>query len=157
MYKLIFAWLLLLPATVSAEAFSAAGSGLDVAAEGTGLNRGIGLAGWINLIIRGVLTLLAVIFITLIIIGGFKWMTSQGNTEQIKEAKGLYAIVFDGVVTKRLAEAAEKYSVSFVVGRKRIKFRDPKKTKIREATFAQLSRSPKNSRPIKSDVKIEPT
>ncbi|MDO8427797.1 MAG: DNA primase DnaG [Candidatus Diapherotrites archaeon] len=48
----------------------------------------------------------------------------------IKEAKGLHAIVFDGVVTKRLAEAAEKYSVSFVVGRKRIKFRDPKKTKI---------------------------
>ena len=48
----------------------------------------------------------------------------------IKDVKGLHAIVFDGVVTKRLAEAAEKFNVAFVVGRKRIKFRDPKKTKI---------------------------
>jgi hypothetical protein len=38
-------------------------------------------------IVRGILTILGTIFVVLIILGGFKWMTSQGNAEKIKEAR----------------------------------------------------------------------
>ncbi len=38
-------------------------------------------------IIKGVLGLLATIFLILIIYAGFKWMTSQGNEEKVKDAQ----------------------------------------------------------------------
>ena len=40
-------------------------------------------------IIRGLLTLLGVIFLGLMIYGGFLWMTSSGNEESIEKAKTL--------------------------------------------------------------------
>lgn len=36
--------------------------------------------------IRGVITLLGLIFIILIILAGFKWMRAEGNEEEIKKA-----------------------------------------------------------------------
>ena len=62
------------------------GGGLDKLSGQTGLiERPI--TDVIAMVIRGILTLLGTIFIVLIILGGFKWMTSQGNAEKVKEAR----------------------------------------------------------------------
>lgn len=41
----------------------------------------------IGLIIRTALNLLGVIFLILMVLAGFNWMTSEGNEEQVKKAK----------------------------------------------------------------------
>ncbi len=96
MLKKIFAFLLLLPST--ANALTAADTGLDDAASGTGLNMDLTLSGWVSLIIRGFLGLLATIFIIMIIVGGFQWMTSGGNEKKIESAKGMISNAVIGVV-----------------------------------------------------------
>ena len=46
-------------------------------------------------IIKIVLGFLGIITVVLIMFGGFKWMMSQGNQEEIKAAKG---IISNGVI-----------------------------------------------------------
>ncbi len=50
--------------------------------------------------------------------------------EEMKKQKNVYAIVFDGIVTKRLAEQAEKSKVQYLVGVKRGKVGETGKVKI---------------------------
>jgi len=58
-------------------------------------------------LITGVLSLLGVVFLLLIIYGGFLWMTAQGNDEQIGKAKkmiissaiGITIIIFAYVIS----------------------------------------------------------
>ena len=95
MYKTALAFILLLP--FQAQALTAADSGLQEAGQGTQLETNLTIAGWVNLIIKGDLTLLAVIFIILIIVGGFQWMTSGGNEKKIESAKGLITNAIIGV------------------------------------------------------------
>lgn len=95
MHKLIIAFLLLLPAQVLA--LTAADSGLVEAGRGTGLETNMTLGQWVSIIIRGALTLLAVIFIIMIIVGGFQWMTSGGNEKKIESAKGMITNAVIGV------------------------------------------------------------
>jgi|SRR3989344_3881255 len=59
---------------------------LETAAGGTGLE-GRDLTNMIALIINALLGLLGTAFVVLILIGGFKWMTSRGNAQQIEDAK----------------------------------------------------------------------
>lgn len=59
---------------------------LETAAQGTGLG-GRDLTSVIALIINALLGLLGTAFVVLILIGGFKWMTSQGNSQKIEDAK----------------------------------------------------------------------
>jgi hypothetical protein len=49
-------------------------------------------------IIKTLLEFLAIIFVVLIIIAGFKWMTSGGNENQIKEAKGQLSRAIIGLI-----------------------------------------------------------
>ena len=46
------------------------------------------LASIISLLIQAALGFLGVIFLILTILAGFKWMTSQGNEDEIKKAQG---------------------------------------------------------------------
>jgi len=67
-------------------------TGLEEAGTIAGLSDlfgGRGIKGVIGLVIKGLLSLLGMVFLILVIWGGFKWMTSQGNADKIKEAKGL--------------------------------------------------------------------
>ena len=52
------------------------------------------IAGIINVI----LGLLGVIAVIIVLLGGFKWMTSQGNTEKVDEAKKLIGAGVVGIV-----------------------------------------------------------
>lgn len=45
------------------------------------------IGGVISVVIQGLLSLLAIIFIILMLIAGYKWMTAGGNEEKVKEAK----------------------------------------------------------------------
>jgi cbb3-type cytochrome oxidase subunit 3 len=40
----------------------------------------------VGIAIRGVITLLGLVFIVLILLAGFKWMRAEGNEEEIKKA-----------------------------------------------------------------------
>lgn len=75
----------LAPLAASAGPLESAG-GLDQMAGQTGLiERPV--TDVVATIIRGILTILGTIFVVLIILGGFKWMTSAGNAEKVKEAR----------------------------------------------------------------------
>jgi hypothetical protein len=59
----------------------------------------------ISNIIGTLLGLLGLIFIILIIYGGFLWMTAQGNEEQIKKAKTMLVNATIGIIIISLAYA----------------------------------------------------
>ncbi len=56
------------------------------------------LAQTIGQIIKGVLSLLGVIFLILVIYAGFLWMTASGNDEQITKAKNILKASIIGVI-----------------------------------------------------------
>jgi hypothetical protein len=49
-------------------------------------------------IIKVFLSFMAVLFVILIILAGFKWMTSQGNEQKIEEARGQIIACFIGIM-----------------------------------------------------------
>lgn len=86
-FKLIFSFLLLAPShLLLADGLSEAQAGLNVAAGGN-FNTNRGIRDYIAILIKGALSLLGAIFIVLIVLAGFKWMTSAGNSSKIDEAK----------------------------------------------------------------------
>lgn len=56
-------------------------------------------------IIRIVLGFMGLVLVILILVGGFRWMTSGGNEETIKNAKGLMSNAVIGLVIVILAYA----------------------------------------------------
>lgn len=52
----------------------------------------------VSFLIKTVLSFLGVLFLLLIIYGGFLWMTAQGNDEQITKAKGIITSSAIGLV-----------------------------------------------------------
>jgi len=112
-YYFIFT-LVLLPAVASADL--ATDSGLEAAAGPTNLIKERNLNVLIAGIINSLLTLLGSLFIVLIIYGGFKWMTSGGNTEKVSEAKttiknsviGVAIIVLSYVIVRAVLGILER-------------------------------------------------
>ena len=49
-------------------------------------------------VIKASLSLLAVIFVVLIVLSGFRWMTSQGNEEMVKEAQSTIKTALIGLI-----------------------------------------------------------
>ncbi len=79
---------LVLPQLVRAGDLSAR-SGLETALSETELIAETEPARVVAIIINGLLSLLGMIFTILIIWGGFRWMTSGGNSQQVDEAKNI--------------------------------------------------------------------
>jgi amino acid transporter len=52
-----------------------------------GITYGLKLGEIVAIIIKGFLSLLGVIFMILILIGGFNWMTASGDEEKVRKAK----------------------------------------------------------------------
>ena len=85
------------------------GSGTDFAGE-AGLSSG-NLIDTISSIIRVALGFLGIIAVVIILLGGFKWMTSGGNDEKVKKAKQL---IFQGIIG--LVIVLSSYAIaSFVI------------------------------------------
>ena len=112
-YKLFFTFFLLLPLT--AQALTAE-QGLIEAGQGTGLETTRKIPQIIALIIRAILTLLGAIFIVLIILGGFRWMTSGGNAQKIEAAKQTLTNAIIGLVIVLAAYAITAFVLRSVQG-----------------------------------------
>lgn len=109
MKKLIVSTLAFLPMVASAQ--SVGDWGINDFAEGEQvLNLGTKplretIAGVINIVL-GFLGILATL---IILLGGFKWMTSQGNTEKVDEAKKLIGAGVIGLVVILVAYAVARF------------------------------------------------
>lgn len=111
----IVAIVLLLPSHVFAAVNGDPMAGLEVAAGDTKLLK-TSTNQIVAAIINGVLSLLGSVFLALIVYGGFKWMTSRGNTQAVDEAKkvisssviGLVIVVTAYVITKAVIELLYK-------------------------------------------------
>lgn len=97
---------LLVPIAVSAQLSQT--TGLDDAANGTGLIRQTDTRRIIAGVINGLLGFLGMLFMILVIYGGLKWMTARGNSTQVDDAKkvimnasiGLAVVVLSYVIVR---------------------------------------------------------
>ncbi|MBT4349636.1 hypothetical protein HOD19_02540 [bacterium] len=112
-HKIFFTFLLLLPMQAAA---SAAQDGLDAAAAQAGLNTDRSVIDMIAIVINAILSLLAMIFIVLIILGGFRWMTSAGNATKVDSAKQTISNAVIGLVIVVAAYAIATFVLGAVVG-----------------------------------------
>ena len=88
--------------------------------EWYGLDEAAGSAGLITRkpsdvvtnIINALLGLLSTLFVVLIILGGFKWMTSGGNKDKVQEARDLLRNAAIGLVITVLSYAIARYVLS---------------------------------------------
>lgn len=67
-------------------------------------------------IIKIVLSLLGLVAVVLIIVGGFQWMTSGGNEEKIGNAKKLMGAALIGLIIVILAYAIASFVISNLTG-----------------------------------------
>lgn len=94
--------------------------------ESSGLNLTAGRAGYTNqektvddLIIQGiglVLTFVGVIFLILIIVAGFKWMTARGNEAEVEKSKKILVQSIIGILIVLAAYALSYFIVAFFTG-----------------------------------------
>lgn len=70
----------------------------------------------ISPVITAILSLMGVIFLILMIYGGFLWMTARGNEEQVKKAKDLITAAIVGLIIIISAYAISYFVVSKLGG-----------------------------------------
>lgn len=87
--------------------------GLEDAARGTGVirERPTDIAVWI---INALFGLLGTIFAVLIILGGFRWMTSGGNKDKVQEARELIRNAAVGLVIVLVSYAVSRFILSML-------------------------------------------
>jgi len=113
MKKLLISLLLLAPATALAQP-SVGDWGVNDFADG-GVNLGTRplretIAGVVNIVL-GFLGILATL---IILLGGFKWMTSQGNSDKVDEAKKMIGAGIIGLVIVLVAYAVARFVLASV-------------------------------------------
>lgn len=119
--KILLSFFLLLPAQVAFAAQSSNGaqearSGLETAAGAAGLDRSVNIQTYIGYIINGALGILGAIFLVLIILSGFRWMTSAGNSQSIDAAKQTIVNSVIGLVIVLAAYAITSFVLDQVQG-----------------------------------------
>ncbi len=97
----------LLPlAALAIEAKDAVIGGLGVTADRSGLQTSqTDLPTIAGLVVNSLFTVIGVIFLTVILIGGYTWMTAGGDEEKIKKAKGWIVNGINGMIVIFLAYA----------------------------------------------------
>ncbi|MBL7053810.1 hypothetical protein ISS06_01225 [Patescibacteria group bacterium] len=63
-------------------------------------------------VIKIVLSLMGMIAAIFLIVGGFMWMTSAGNEDKIKKAKGIMGAAVTGIVIVLVAYAAASFIIN---------------------------------------------
>jgi uncharacterized membrane protein len=105
----IFSFLIALPA-LAADPY-----GLDAAAVGAGLKKAEPAA-VIGSIIGYALSFIGVIFLALILYGGYTWMTSFGNEQKVTKAKDLIVDAVIGLVIVIAAYTITNFVVTAILG-----------------------------------------
>ncbi|HOZ53201.1 MAG TPA: hypothetical protein PK142_00805 [bacterium] len=80
--------------------------------SGVGSDPGRFLSSRIGIMIGAVLSFIGVIFMVLIILGGFQWMTARGNEQQVEKAKNLIIQSIIGLIIILSA-----YAITAFIGR----------------------------------------
>jgi len=73
------------------------------------------LPGIIALIINVILTLLGVIFLVLMVYAGFLWMTAQGESKPVDQAKGIIKQAIIGLIITLAAYAISNFVITNIV------------------------------------------
>ncbi|MFA6993708.1 MAG: hypothetical protein WC268_03885 [Patescibacteria group bacterium] len=114
---LVAASLVLLLGLMLAPSFASA-----ITAEGLGLEYGTGtnlptadLRVTVASIINVALSLLGIIAVVIILVGGFKWMTGGGNEEKVGEAKKLIGAGIIGLIIIVCAYAIAAFVINSLV------------------------------------------
>ncbi len=105
----IFSFLIALPA-LAADPY-----GLDATAAGTGL-KAAQPAAVIGSIIGYALSFIGVIFMVLILYGGYLWMTSYGDSQKVDKAKDLITGAVIGLVIIIAAYTITNFVVGAILG-----------------------------------------
>ena len=72
---------------------------LDDTAVGSGYNTdATSFEVYVGVITRTALSLLGIIFLLLMVYGGYLWMTDRGNTDQVEKAKKLISAAIIGLI-----------------------------------------------------------
>lgn len=86
--------ILTIAASLPGAAFAAgsiledARAGLNTTAGDAGYNTGLSFSPYVGALINGALGVLGVLFLILMFYGGMLWLTSEGETDKIKKARG---------------------------------------------------------------------
>lgn len=85
---------------------------LDKTALGSGFNTIVTADNIIGIIIQTALSLLGVIFLGIMIFGGYLWMTGRGNEERVTRAKNLIWAAIIGLIIVVSAYAISYFIIS---------------------------------------------
>ena len=96
--------------TVVSTADTMSGSQMDSFMGASGISGSTRVENVIIEVIRAALSMLAIIFVILVIFSGYQWMTAGGNEEQVKKAQSRIKNAIIG-----LAIIAMAYAITFFV------------------------------------------
>jgi hypothetical protein len=96
---------LFLPAITSAQGLKNINQALDVTAQGAGVKGEASALDYLALLIQILLGLIGLIFVILIIYGGFQWMTAMGAEDKITKAKKIIINSVIGLILIMLSYA----------------------------------------------------
>ncbi len=107
------------PKVLSAYDFGQS-TGLNATAQGTGhkaltLFKADNLSQAIGQIIGAILLFIGVVFLGLIIYGGFTWMTARGNEQVVEKAKNLITSAVIGLIIVLAAYALTRLVSAFIL------------------------------------------
>jgi len=89
--------------------------GLDNSNFTPELNKNTDLVTAVSNIINIILSVLGIIAVIIVLMGGFKWMTSQGNEEKVGEAKKLLSAGLIGLVIVLAAYAISRFVITNLI------------------------------------------
>ena len=107
----ITAWLLLSPTLVLA-----AGFGLDDAAKKAGYETGKNIGGTVSGILTAAFSLLGILFLAMMLYGGYEWMSSMGEEEKVETGKKTIIWATFGLIVILGAYAITHFIVSKLGG-----------------------------------------
>jgi len=91
---------------------SSTGYGLNDTNFNVDMGQNTNLVDSVSQIINIILSVLGIIAVIIVLMGGFKWMTSQGNEEKVGEAKKLLSAGLIGLVIVLAAYAIARFVVT---------------------------------------------
>ncbi len=86
------------PTPSSPTSFKQSIDKLNMVANGAGYAEGRNLEQIVGLVIQAALSLLGVIFVILIIIGGYDWMLAEGNEQKVEKAQNYIRRAIIGLI-----------------------------------------------------------
>ncbi|MEK9183233.1 MAG: hypothetical protein AAB849_01880 [Patescibacteria group bacterium] len=121
LFALIAVLFSLLPASVSAvgNAVGNLGNALNDAgtvASGAGVKKDISPEAYASNILSGALATLGIVFLILMVYGGFLWMTAKGDETQATKAKDTITMAVIGLMIVIAAYAATQFIIKYIVG-----------------------------------------